>query len=188
MAMGPAHLGMLDLDADGRVRFVPDKSVALTLDGAAADGRRHSLQDRRRTPAGPSKIGFDEGKGLATVIKRGDRVALRVKHCRCADAHRHFARPAVLAGRSRLEGRPARFVPHPAGKTLPIVNIVNTVEQVPNPGAVEFEHDGKTHRLEALDEGEPTLFLVFADRTSGHGSYPAGPLSSISRARPRTSR
>ena len=28
--------------------------------------------------------------------------------------------------------------------------------------------------IEALDEGEETLFLVFADRTSGHGSYGAG--------------
>ena len=28
--------------------------------------------------------------------------------------------------------------------------------------------------LEALDEGGDTLFLVFADRTSGHGSYGAG--------------
>ena len=27
---------------------------------------------------------------------------------------------------------------------------------------------------EALDQGEGTLFLVFADRTSGHGSYGAG--------------
>ena len=45
---------------------------------------------------------------------------------------------------------------------------------MPNPGAVEFERDGKTYRLEALDEGDGGLFLVFADRTSGHGSYGAG--------------
>jgi hypothetical protein len=45
---------------------------------------------------------------------------------------------------------------------------------MPNPGAVVFEHDGQRHRIEALDEGDGTLFLIFADRTSGHGSYPAG--------------
>jgi uncharacterized protein (DUF1684 family) len=43
-----------------------------------------------------------------------------------------------------------------------------------NPGVLEFQHAGKTFRLQALDEGEGTLFLVFADRTSGHGSYGAG--------------
>ena len=75
----------------------------------------------------------------------------------------------------------ARFIAHPPGKTLPIVNIVNMVEEVPNPGLVEFQRDGKTHRLEVLDQGEPTLFLVYADRTSGHGSYPAGRYLDIAR-------
>ena len=37
-----------------------------------------------------------------------------------------------------------------------------------------FRSGDKTYRLEALDQGEGTLFLVFADRTSGHGSYGAG--------------
>ena len=31
-----------------------------------------------------------------------------------------------------------------------------------------------TYRLEALDEGGDELFLVFGDRTNGHGSYGAG--------------
>ena len=47
-------------------------------------------------------------------------------------------------------------------------------QQIANPGVLEFELGGKLLRLEALDEGEGTLFIVFADRTSGHGSYPAG--------------
>ena len=47
-------------------------------------------------------------------------------------------------------------------------------DEMPNPGAVEFQRDGKTYRLEALDEGGDELFLIYADRTSGHGSYGAG--------------
>ena len=39
---------------------------------------------------------------------------------------------------------------------------------------MEFERDGKTYRLEALGEPGGELFFVLADRTSGHGSYPAG--------------
>jgi uncharacterized protein len=39
---------------------------------------------------------------------------------------------------------------------------------------VVFERDGTTYRLEAVDEGDGALFLIFADRTSGHGSYGAG--------------
>ncbi|MFP5374776.1 MAG: DUF1684 domain-containing protein, partial [Gammaproteobacteria bacterium] len=40
--------------------------------------------------------------------------------------------------------------------------------------AVVFERDGAEYRIEALDDGSQELFLIFADRTSGHGSYPAG--------------
>ena len=177
LALGPAHLGMFDLAKDGRVRFVPAKDVALTLDGAPLTGATVLKTDA--DDGGPGKIGFDDGKGVATVIRRGDRVGLRVKH---ADAPTR----AGFQGLQYWPGGPdwkvqARYVPHPAGQTLPIVNIVNMVEQVPNPGAVEFTRDGKTHRLEVLDQGEPTLFLVYADRTSGHGSYPAGRYLDIAR-------
>jgi uncharacterized protein (DUF1684 family) len=65
-------------------------------------------------------------------------------------------------------------VPHPAGQTIEIASIIGTTDQVPNPGAIEFTRDGKTYRIEAQDEGEGELFLVFADRTNGHGSYGAG--------------
>jgi uncharacterized protein len=121
---------------------------------------------------GPNKLGFDGGKGVATVIRRGDRFALRVKHAD-AGSRTQFKGLQYWPGGAEWAIE-ARYVPHPAGKTLPIVNIVNMVENVSNPGAVEFQREGKTHRLEVLDQGEPTLFLVYADRTSGHGSYPAG--------------
>ncbi|MEG1679088.1 MAG: DUF1684 domain-containing protein, partial [Stenotrophomonas sp.] len=43
-----------------------------------------------------------------------------------------------------------------------------------NAGAIEFERDGRTWRLEALgDVGRP-LQVIFADRTNGRGSYAAG--------------
>ena len=49
--------------------------------------------------------------------------------------------------------------------------LINLVKDI----VVEFARDGKTWRIEALADGaDGKLFLVFADRTSGHGSYPAG--------------
>jgi uncharacterized protein (DUF1684 family) len=44
-----------------------------------------------------------------------------------------------------------KFIAHPAGRTIPIVNIIGMTDEIPNPGAVEFQRDGKTFRLEALD-------------------------------------
>ena len=169
LAAGPEHMGMFSRKGD-RIRFVPEKGAVLTLDGQPLAGAVTMLADADAN--GPSKLGFDDGKGSLTVIRRGDRYALRVRH---ADA-------PTRTGFRGIEYWPggeqwlvkARFVPNPPGKTLPIANIVGTVDEVSNPGAVVFEREGQTFRLEALDEGDDTLFLVFADRTSGKGSYPAG--------------
>jgi uncharacterized protein (DUF1684 family) len=107
-----------------------------------------------------------------TVIRRGPRKALRVRH---ADA-------ATRTGFGEIEYWPvdpgwlldAQFAAHPAGRTIEIGNITGGVEAVANPGVVTFERAGATYSLQALDGGEGGLFLSLADRTSGHGSYGAG--------------
>ena len=154
----------------GKVWFVPERGLKLTLDGKPLTGRVRLLTDRE--DGGPSVLGFDDGKGRLTVIQRGDRQALRVKDAD-APSRTRFTRLDYwpLDKGWRIEGR---FVPHEAGKTLPIVDIVGIVTAQPNPGAVEFARDGRTWRIEAIGEPDGALFLVFADRTSGHGSYPAG--------------
>ena len=166
LEMGPAHLGVFTV-RNGATRLVAD--TAVTIDGTAA---RSCTLRSDADAQGPSVIAFDEGKGLATVIARGGRLALRVKHAD-ADSRLRFTGLQYWDG-GRDWQLPARFIAHPAGKTLPIANIIGTTDEIPNPGAVEFQRGGKTYRLEALDQGEGTLFLVFADRTSGHGSYGAG--------------
>ena len=170
LSMGPEHLGMIDLRKDGSVQFVAGKDAALTVDGQPLRGAIALRTDA--DAQGPSVLGFDEGKGVATVIQRGDRYALRVKHAD-APTRLHFAGldywPADAAWRI-----PGKFVPHPPGTTLQVANIIGGLDDAKNPGAVQFERDGKTWSIEAIDEGEGELFLVFADRTNGHGSYGAG--------------
>lgn len=166
LALGPAHLGVFTVRA-GKVRFVAD--TAVTIDGAPArGGELRSDAD----PGGASIVGFDDGKGQASVILRGGRLALRVKHAD-ADTRLRFTGLEYWPGGNGWI-LPARFIPHPPGKTLPVVNIIGITEDIPNPGVLEFTRNGSRYRLEALDEGEGTLFVVFADRTSGHGSYGAG--------------
>ena len=167
LAMGPKHLGIITVRGK-QVSFVPDTAVA--IDGKPQRGATALRIDS--DPGGPSTIAFDEGKGVAAVIERGGRLALRVKHADAESRTRFTGLQYWLGGRDWQV--PAKFVAHPPGKTLPIANIIGTTDEIPNPGAVEFERAGKAYRLEALDEGEGTLFLVFADRTSGHGSYGAG--------------
>lgn len=169
LSMGPAHLGMMTIDGS-HPRFVPDKAATLTLDGQPLTAATTLRTDA--DPAGPSVIGFDDGKGQATVIARSDRYALRVRHAD-APGRLHFAGLAYWPADPAWQVS-ARFIPHAKGTTMEVANIIGSMDAMSNPGIVEFEHDGRTFRLEALDEGEGTLFLVFADRTSGHGSYGAG--------------
>ena len=100
------------------------------------------------------------------------RVMLRVKHADAA-ARRDFAGLQYWPGGADWQVQ-ARFIAHPPGKTIPIVDITGLTTEMPNAGAVEFERDGRSWRLEAIGAPGQPLFLIFADRTSGHGSYPAG--------------
>ncbi|MGO1071656.1 DUF1684 domain-containing protein [Lysobacter sp. CA199] len=169
LSMGPEHIGMISLDKD-RLRFVPESSVALTFNDQPLKGSVNLLADDY--PAGPSKIGFDEGKGVLTVIERGDKYYLRVRH---AEAPARIAFNGIDYWPAQEDWKiTAKFVAHPPGKTIEVANIIGHVEATPNPGAVEFERDGRTYRIEALDQGGDELMLVFADRTSGHTSYSAG--------------
>lgn len=169
LLMGPSQMGMVQLQ-DGRVRFVPDASATLTLDGqplVAATTLRTDID-----PQGASVIGFDEGRGQAMVIQRNRRYALRVKHADAPSRARFTDLDYWPADAGwKVQGR---FIANPKGRTLEIANIIGGVDAMPNPGVVEFQRDGKTYRIQALDEGQGALFLVFADRTNGQGSYGAG--------------
>ena len=50
---------------------------------------------------------------------------------------------------------------------------MGTVVEEPSPGAVVFEKDGQTYRIDAVDTGK-RLWLIFADETSGKETYGAG--------------
>lgn len=169
IAMGPPSLGLVQRDG-ARVTFTPERGVAVTLDGAPVKGRVDLQTDR--DGAKPSVLAFDDGKGAMTVIERSGRMALRVRHAD-APARLHFGALDWWPAREdwRIDGH---FKAHEPGRTIGIANIIGSVDKVPNPGVVTFTRDGKPYTLEALDNGDGTLFLIFVDRTSGHESYGAG--------------
>lgn len=168
LAFGPPKLGMVE-QKEGKVFLTPERGAALTLDGEAFERRAELKSDQDEKPG---QVGFDAGKGTLSVIKRGDRSGLRVKH---ADAPTRLGFAGVDYWPAEAGWKvTGKFVAHPAGKTLPIVDIIGTASDAPNPGAVEFTRGGTTYRIEAIGEPGGGLFLLIADRTSGHGSYPAG--------------
>lgn len=168
LALGPEQLGMISLSRDGQLSLDIHAGAEVSIDGVPATGR---VLLRADSQGGPTVVGFNRGDASFIVIERGGRFGLRV---RSAMARTRTSFPGLdyfdIDPGFRFE---ARFEPHPAGKTLEIVNMLGMSEAMANPGRVLFEKDGKSYALEAVDEGDGRLFLIFADRTSGHESYPA---------------
>lgn len=67
----------------------------------------------------------------------------------------------------------ARFEAYNPPKKIYVPNVLGQIEEELSPGAVVFEKEGKTFRIDAIDEGEK-LFLIFADETSGEETYGGG--------------
>lgn len=72
----------------------------------------------------------------------------------------------------RIDGR---FIPATEGTVIEITNVLGQVSEEQVFGTFEFEKDGKTHSLLGLGtEDSESLWFIFADRTTGHGTYGAG--------------
>src|SRR5690606_3640739 len=133
LARGPERLGLLQ-QQDGRVYLTPEQDAGLTVDGEPAAGRFELSPEGSQAP---TVVGFDEGSGQLVLIERGTRKALRVRH----------AEADTLTRLGPLDYWPAdpswriaaRFVAHPPGQTIPVLDILGHQAEQPNPGAVEFE-------------------------------------------------
>ena len=152
------------------------KGAAVTVradpgSGLSCDGRPVSELSLAPDAKGKPKV-LHLGTLSFFVIKRGDRLGVRVKDSKS---------PALAAFRG-VESFPvdpswrvvARFETHARPVSIPITNVLNMTENDPSPGVVVFERGGKTYRLDALDGGDGSLELLFADATSGRETYGSG--------------
>lgn len=168
LAIAPDRLGQVEKRPDG-VYFTPVEGARVTSDGTPVQGE---VRLKPEGQGGGTRLAYDEGKGQITVIRRGQRVALRVRHAD-APARLQFTGLDFFPPDERWRVQ-ARFVPHPAGKTLPIVSVIGEVADTPNPGYVLFEQDGRPWRLEALGDPAKSLNLMFQDQTTGRQTYGVG--------------
>jgi len=165
LAVGPERLGRIALAGD-----VVTLTLAEGVDATIGAGTARTAELAADATGAPTVVRF--GTANFTVIARNDRYALRVKDAE-APTRRGFVGidyydydPAW-----RVEGR---YEAHAPGSTIEITNVLGYLEPMANPGVVSFERNGKTHRLEAVDEGDGQLFLIYSDRTNGKDTYGAG--------------
>lgn len=162
----PASLGTINVTAEAATLVVA-KGVEVRRGGQVVTAVELRPSSR------PEDYLVAGGMSL-TLIRRGNRLALRVW-----DAH-----AASLTSLSELLWMPideawrvqARFEAHPPGRTMKILNVLDELIDMPNPGAVVFTVAGHEYRLEALLEADDAkeLFFLFRDGTSGKTTYGAG--------------
>ena len=178
LAEGTNRLGS---DASNDVVLPTGPAVAGTLTvrgtNAIADGEfTHDGRPVRDLPLVDDADGqptlLELGPLRLCLIQRGGRLAVRTWD---TEAPRRRSFEGIdhwpVDPRLRLE---ARFVPTP-GASIEVPDVLGTNEAAPSPGTVEFEIDGVTHRLQALEGGpDGELWLVFGDATNGTETYGGG--------------
>lgn len=68
----------------------------------------------------------------------------------------------------------AKFEAYIPPKEIMVPNVLGQIDKENSPGAVVFDRDWKTYRIDVVDEGGDKLFLIFADQTSGDETYGGG--------------
>ncbi len=112
------------------------------------------------------------------LMERGESLALRVRD------HRELPRPFAGIARfpvDRAWRKDARLERSAEEKELVLdfegaTGGGGVTDVFLSPGVLVFDHEGSTHRLEAVWESRARerLFVLFRDRTSGAESYPLG--------------
>ena len=163
----PDAAGSFWLDK-GHVRLAALPSANLTVEGKPVTTL--DLRDDN-DDNGPTIVRM--GTLIINVLKRGDRIGLRVKDSQ-SEARLQFKGLEYFPTdpKWRLE---ARFEPYQPAKAIPITNVLGMTSEEPSPGALAFDIDGKTYRIDPLlEKGESDYFIMIADGTTGAETYGAG--------------
>jgi len=112
------------------------------------------------------------------VIIRGDRVGIRLKDLD-SDAVKNFIGVPMFPIDEKWKIK-ARLEVNDPPQTIKIPDVLGDVSEEPCPGALVFQYDGREYKLYPIGEVDsPSFFLIFADETSGDGSYGSGRFLSV---------
>jgi hypothetical protein len=171
-ATAPDHIGLLTLSGKTPHTLLQLLSPAggfppeLTIDGQPAREGQLNVDGPK-----PSLIAW---RGLTLLIlKRGDRLALRIKDAN-APTRAGFHGLNWYAPESRFRVT-ARWKPFNPPHIEQIPTIIGTTLDLPAPGVAEFTLDGQTLTLEPVleDPSDQTLFFILRDQTSKTTTYQA---------------
>lgn len=165
----PRHLVHVLLE-NGHVTLQPDPALSIADHPVTAP----TLLRDDTEASGPTLV--RSGTLSFTAIKRGDlhgqRYAIRARDPQ-SESRSHFL---GLQSFPFDEGArvTAHFEPYNPPKKIAITNVLGMTSDEISPGALVFDLQGSTWRLDPiLEQGEKDLFIIFKDETSGKETYGA---------------
>lgn len=167
LSKGPAHLGTLILDPQGKILFRPAASSEAQIDGKPITDTV-TLQTNA-DGATPTRITI--GDPWFYVIRSGDLVGWRFRDPDSPALHAFKGVDSFPIDESwRIEADWQAFDPP---REIELITIINTLEKAKVPGKAVFERDGKQYQLQPVTEDNGQLFFIIADKTSGKETYGA---------------
>ena len=161
----PDYLGTFEL-RDGQAHLQVQPGVSITVDGKVSN----NMVLKPDVSGEPSEIRVDSL--VMIVVQRGERLGLRVWDHNNPRRTKFPGRTWYEPGENYLA--PARFSTYQSAKEIPITNIFGDTNDTLLAGYVEFELNGRSLRLDALESDHGRLFIIFKDETSQKETYSAG--------------
>lgn len=165
----PAHLGDFVLEAD-KVYWNQKAEEKITI-------KNHSGALKEDITS-LNLLSKNEGEYISqwkdfvwVVIKREDKVGVRFRNLNAKtllDFKGIDRFPVDVKWRIK-----AKVIPQDQNPLM-IMNVLGQNTAQKHGGQLVFEIEGKTYRLDAIDEGGQRLFVTFADATSGKTTYGSG--------------
>jgi uncharacterized protein (DUF1684 family) len=162
--VGPAGIGSVFVEPDGHVTVKMVEGLKMRKDGIEYSVRDMGTHSENRDWVSVGRLAFH-------FIQRDGKTILRLADNQ-SDVRKNF-RGRVWYDVNDRYRVPAKFVPYEPGKKISIVNVLDEVSDEPVAGYIEFELDGRAHRLDALDDDDG-LFVIFSDGTAGDSTYKPG--------------
>jgi uncharacterized protein (DUF1684 family) len=177
----PDRVGTLTLRA-GKVRFRPEKGVAITFNGAPA------VETELKPDITPQYDKLAVGRIKFFIIQREQRFGVRIKD-NDSVARRDFTGLKWYPVDESWKVQ-AKFVPYDKPRKFAFETLAGLREEAEAPGYVTFQHGGKEYRMEPVLDGTDFWF-VMRDQTSGKTTYGASrflyaPMPKTGTARPGT--
>ena len=161
--LGPAGMGSVFVE--------PGKVTVKLVEGLKMVNNGIEFTEREMGTKTDVRDWVQIGRASFHILERDGRYVLRLAD-KESEVRAKFGGRVWYAVDDRYRV-PAKFVPYDPPRKISIVNVLDEVSDEPAPGYVEFEIDGRPHRLDAVGDGEG-LFFVFRDATAGQTTYPPG--------------